>query len=108
MIILLPLLGLAGSMAVGSEMQMLYSFIALFIAFVGATMIKWVFVDPMATVAMVVSFNEAVEGQTPSLDLKARLATVSGKFRNIMQRTESQELPGVPDDDTDPYTFTSR
>ena len=91
-IILLPLLGLARSIAVGSEMQMLYSIVALLISFVGASMIKWVLVDPLATVAMVVSFNKAIEGQEPSVDLRAKLSSVSSKFRRMMQQSDDKDL----------------
>ena len=102
LIILLPLLGLARSLAGGSELQMLYSFIALFIAFVGAAVFKWALVDPMATVAMVVTFNEATEGKQPSVDLRTRLATVSGKFRRMLQKSEDNVLPGMPKDEGKP------
>ena len=99
LLILLPLLGLARSMAAGSELQILYSFIAVFIAFVGAAMIKWIFVDPMATVAMVISFNKAVEGMEPSMDLRVKLATVSGKFRRMLQQSGETDVSKMADDD---------
>lgn len=47
---------------------------------------QWLLVDPLATVAMVVSYSKAIAGQTPSVDLHAQLRGVSPRFRAIAER----------------------
>ena len=49
-------------------------------------MFKWLVVDPLATVGMVVSYNQAIQGQTPAVDTSAQMASVSSKFRDIQSR----------------------
>lgn len=86
LVILFPLLGVARTLAQDPALQTLYGFIALFIAFVVANIIKWAIVDPMSTVAMVVSYNRAIAGQTPAHDLRSTLSNISGKFRQLAQK----------------------
>ena len=52
---------------------------------------KWIIVDPLATVGMVVSYNQAIQGQTPAVDLSDKLASVSSKFRSIRERAGSSQ-----------------
>lgn len=51
-----------------------------------ASILRWLVVDPLATVAMIVSYHRAVQGQAPSYDLRAQLASVSAQFRVIAER----------------------
>ncbi|MGQ9498542.1 MAG: hypothetical protein ACUVRC_06690 [Desulfotomaculales bacterium] len=92
-VILVPLLGVARTLTPDTALQALYGFIALVISFIAANLIRWMLVDPLATVAMVACFNRAIEGEQPSYDLKAKIAAVSGKFRQIMQRTGQTAAP---------------
>jgi hypothetical protein len=93
-LVLFPLLGLA-SLGGKSGLRVLFSFFALLAAWLIASVARWVLVDPLATVAMVVAYNEAVREQTPAYDLYGTLAGVSGKFRELEQRARQAPAPGV-------------
>ncbi len=54
-----------------------------------ANVFRWLLVDPLATVAMVVSYCRAIEGQPVSYDLKAQLAGVSGRFRLMTEKART-------------------
>ncbi|RJQ26828.1 MAG: hypothetical protein C4589_09305 [Peptococcaceae bacterium] len=93
LVILFPLLGVARTLAQDPALQSLYGFIALFIAFVAANIIKWAIADPMCTVAMVVRYNRAIAGQTPAHDLRSTLSSISGKFRQLAQKAAAPQSP---------------
>lgn len=97
LVILFPLLGVARALTPEPALQALYGFVALLVTFVFANIVKWAVVDPMATVAMIVSYNRAVAGQAPAHDLRATLANVSGKFRQLVQKAAAPAPPGTPD-----------
>ncbi len=61
----------------------------------------------MATAAMVVSYNRAIEGKEPSLDLRARLASVSSKFRRMMQQTNDRDLAEMVRKEGEPADLSS-
>ena len=63
-----------------------YGFIVALPALFLASIFQWLLVDPLATVAMVVSYNKAIVGQTPSVDLYAQLEGVSPGFRHMSER----------------------
>jgi len=95
--VLFPLLGVARALTPEPALQALYGFVALLVTFVFANIVKWAVVDPMATVAMIVSYNRAVAGQAPAYDLRATLTSVSGKFRQLAQKAAAPAPPGTPD-----------
>ncbi len=64
----------------------LYYVVGFVLALIITGMAKSLVVDPLATVGMVVSYNQAIQGQTPSADTSAQIAAVSGKFRDIQGR----------------------
>jgi len=72
---LLPLASLAGRGKPG--LPLFLGFVAFVAAWLIANVAKWALVDPFATVAMIVAYNEAVREQTPSYDLYNTLAGVS-------------------------------
>jgi hypothetical protein len=84
LIFLFPLLALASVLTRDPALQVLYGFGGLLGAAILANVVKWIVVDPLATVAMVVAYNQAIVGETPSWDLRGRLAQVSGKFRQML------------------------
>lgn len=65
-----------------------YGFIVALPALFLARIFQWLLVDPLATVAMVVSYNRAIVSQTPSVDLYAQLKGVSSGFRRMSERAE--------------------
>lgn len=95
LLFLTPLLGVARILAPTDELRLLYGFVALVAAFVLANVVKWILVDPLATVAMIVSYNQAIQGVTPSYDLHSQLSLISGKFRRLSERAR-QESSGGP------------
>jgi len=79
--------------------QPLYYMIGFVLAVIVTAIFKSIVVDPLATVGMVVSYNQAIQGQTPAVDLNEKLASVSGKFRSIRDRaggsqTQPLDQPG--------------
>jgi hypothetical protein len=85
-IILLALLGISRGLTNDSSLQLLYGFIALVIAAIMANILRWIIVDPLATVAIVANYTDAIRGQTPSYDLRSQLSSISGKFRRLEQK----------------------
>lgn len=77
-----------------SALQLLFGFVAVLAAYIIANVVKWILVDPLATVSMIVSYNQAIQGQEPSYDLHRQLSQVSRKFRELTQRAEEEK--GVP------------
>jgi hypothetical protein len=67
--------------------QVGYGFMVAIPALFLARIFQWLLVDPLATVAMVVSFNMAIEGQQPSYDLRGQLAGVSSRFRQLTEHS---------------------
>ena len=87
MAVMLPFFALAQGQAEGT--QPLYFVVGFVLACIVTAIFKWIVVDPLATVGMVVSYNQAIQGQTPAIDLSDKLASVSGKFRSIRDRAGS-------------------
>lgn len=96
LVILFPLLGVARALTPEPALQALYGFVALLVTFVFANIVKWAVVDPMATVAMIVSYNRATAGQAPAHDLRSTLANVSGKFRQLAQKAAAPPPAAAP------------
>lgn len=94
--VLFPLLGIARALTLEPALQALYGFVALLVTIVFANVVKWALVDPMATVAMIVSYNRAVTGQVPAHDLRATLVSVSGKFRQLTQKAAASPPAAAP------------
>jgi hypothetical protein len=90
---LLPLASLVGRNKPG--LPLFLGFVALVAAWLIANVVRWAVVDPFATVAMIVAYNEAVREQTPSYDLYSTLAGVSRKFRELEQKARQAPAPGV-------------
>jgi hypothetical protein len=90
---LLPLASLAGKDKPG--LPLFLGFVALVAAWLIANVVRWALVDPFATVAMIVAYNEAVREQTPSYDLYSTLAGVSRKFRELEQKARQAPVPGA-------------
>jgi len=90
---LLPLASLVGRNKPG--LPLFLGFVALVAAWLIANVVRWALVDPFATVAMIVAYNEAVREQTPSYDLYSTLAGVSRKFRELEQKARQAPSPGV-------------
>ena len=90
---LLPLASLVGRNKPG--LPLFLGFVALVAAWLIANVVRWALVDPFATVAMIVAYNEAVREQTPSYDLYSTLAGVSRKFRELEQKARQAPAPGV-------------
>lgn len=84
MLVLVPFLGFAQTQP--ESARGLYYVIGFVLAIIAAGVFKSLVVDPMATVGMVVTYNEAIEGQTPSIDTSAQMAAVSSKFRQIQTK----------------------
>lgn len=55
----------------------LYYVVGFVLALIITGMAKSLVVDPLATVGMVVSYNQAIQGQTPSADTSAQIAAIS-------------------------------
>jgi hypothetical protein len=91
----LPLLAIASVVARESGQRFLFGFFALLGAWLIANVARSALVDPLATVAMIVAYNEAVREQTPSYDLYNTLAGVSRKFRELEQKARQAPAPGV-------------
>lgn len=91
----LPLLAIASGVARESGQRVLFGFFALLGAWLIANVARSALVDPLATVAMIVAYNEAVREQTPSYDLYNTLAGVSRKFRKLEQKARQAPAPGV-------------
>jgi hypothetical protein len=87
LIVFLPFLALAQAQTEAA--QPLYYMVGLVLALIISAIFKWIVVDPLATVGMVVSYNQAIKGETPAVDLSDKLASVSGKFRSIRDRAGS-------------------
>lgn len=90
---LLPLASLVGRNKPG--LPLFLGFVALVAAWLIANVVRWALVDPFATVAMIVAYNEAVREQTPSYDLYSTLAGVSRKFRELEEKAKQVPAPGV-------------
>jgi hypothetical protein len=90
----LPLLAIASVVARESGQRFLFGFFALLGAWLIANVARSALVDPLATVAMIVAYNEAVREQTPSYDLYNTLAGVSLKFRELEQKARQAPAPG--------------
>jgi len=90
---LLPLASLAGRGKPG--LPLFLGFVAFVAAWLIANVARWALVDPFATVAMIVAYNEAVREQTPSYDLYNTLAGVSRKFRELEQKARQAPAPGA-------------
>jgi hypothetical protein len=92
--VFIPLLPVAKTLGQGHEgMPAMLSLGALVIAYLVANIGKWILIDPMATVAMIVSFNRAIRDETPAYDLKEKLIAVSGKYRQIVQNAGKNSSP---------------
>jgi hypothetical protein len=87
LIVLLPFLAVAQVQAEAAKP--LYYVVGFVLAIIVTAIFKWIVVDPLATVGMVVSYNKAIQGETPAIDLSDKLASVSSKFRNIRDRAGS-------------------
>jgi hypothetical protein len=96
LVILFPLLWVARALTPEPALQALYGFVALLVTFVFASIVKWAVVDPMATVAMIISYNRAIAGQAPAHDLRSTLASVSGRFRQLAQKAAAPPPPAAP------------
>ena len=80
--------GLATYPALGAPAEIdgvAYGFMMALPALFLASIFQWLLVDPLATVAMVVAYNKAIVGQTPSVDLNAELQGVSSSFRQMSE-----------------------
>ncbi|MHB9033747.1 MAG: hypothetical protein ACYC6L_11960 [Anaerolineae bacterium] len=84
LLVALPFFGLAQTQPEAS--RPLYYVVGFVLAIIVSGIFKALVVDPMATVGMVVSYNQAIQGQTPSIDTGAQIASVSSKFRQIQGR----------------------
>ncbi len=70
----------------------LLDFIALVAAITIASSIKKAIIDPVATVAMVVSYHDAVQDEQPAVNMKETLANVSNGFKKLLAK-ENEPLP---------------
>ncbi|HHX42507.1 MAG TPA: hypothetical protein GX714_00770 [Chloroflexi bacterium] len=90
--VLFLLAGLATYPVFGGPAEMdrlAYGLIVALPALFLASIFQWLLVDPLATVAMVVTYNKAIAGQTPAVDLYAQLQGVSSSFRQLSERAVS-------------------
>ncbi len=69
-------------------LKVLFGFIALALSQTIANFVKWITVDPLATVSMIVSYNKAIDGAQPSYDLYTQLSRVSRSFRQMTERAK--------------------
>lgn len=95
-IFLVIFLGIARGITSVQNLQIIYGFIGLAAAYIIACVLKWIFVDPLATVVMIVSYNQAIQDQTPSYDLYSQLSQASSKFRQLSQKAEEASPPSTP------------
>jgi hypothetical protein len=58
--------------------------------------LKLAVVNPFSMVAMIFTFNKAIEGQEPNKEWEARLETVSNKFRELKEKARTATAPKAP------------
>ncbi len=71
-----------------------WKFFWLAFAFVLAYCLKLALVNPFSMVAMVITYNKAVEGQVPNPEWEAKLESVSDKFRTLKEKARQAASPG--------------
>jgi hypothetical protein len=64
-------------------------FWTLALAFIAALSIKAALIDPFATVALIQVYDKITAGQTPNPQWTAKLESVSGKFRELVDRART-------------------
>ncbi len=89
LIVLAPCLGIARLFFSTVQTQMLAGFLGLVIAAMITNMLKSLLFDPLATIAMVLTYNDAIQGEEPSVDLKGQLISVCPKFGELINRSGS-------------------
>ena len=65
--------------------------------FIGVSL-KWIFFDPIASTATILTFLKQAETLTPDADWEARIESVSGKFRELKAKAAGKiagETPGA-------------
>ncbi|SHG35510.1 hypothetical protein [Ornithinibacillus halophilus] len=86
-----PLMGLANMIADNNEAASVFGFFAVVGAFIITSFVKRALVDPVATVAMIRTFQKNIEGVEPSMDLHEKLTGVSKKFKKLADKKDDPE-----------------
>jgi hypothetical protein len=63
------------------------------LAFIAALSIKAALIDPFATVALIQVYDKVTAGQTPNPQWSAKLESISGKFRSLVERAQQGPTP---------------
>ncbi len=63
---------------------------------IGGGIVRAILADPLATVMMVVAYNDAIRDQQPEVDLYGKLSGVSKKFRELNDRAQQPQPVPMP------------
>ena len=63
------------------------------LAVIAALSLKAALIDPFATVALIQVYDKITAGQTPNPEWAAKLESMSGKFRELIQKAREMTLP---------------
>jgi hypothetical protein len=58
--------------------------------------VKLALVNPFSLVAMIITYNRAIEGQVPNPQWEAQLESVSSKFRELKEKAQQAMAPKPP------------
>lgn len=87
LITLFPLLALVKLMY--SDGNSFLGVLAFISALSISTAVKKAFVDPVATITMIRAYHTRTAGVEPSIDLRGKMLAISGKFKDLVNRAES-------------------
>jgi hypothetical protein len=66
------------------------------LAVIAALSLKAALIDPFATVALIQVYDKITAGQTPNPEWSAKLESISGKFRELVQKAREVGTPATP------------
>jgi hypothetical protein len=89
---LFPLMGLASILTDNTEG---FNALSALAAIIVASVVKRALADPIATVAMIKAYYEAIQNQQPSTEWHGHLLNVSSKYRELVQESGADAQPGV-------------
>ncbi|MDQ0351470.1 ABC-type multidrug transport system fused ATPase/permease subunit [Alkalibacillus filiformis] len=88
LITVFPLMALASTITDNAGAAGILGYFAIIGAYIITSMVKRAFVDPIAMIAMVRTYQLNIEDMEPSIDLQQKLLNVSSKFKQLFNKKD--------------------
>ncbi|PYZ97700.1 hypothetical protein CR205_03650 [Alteribacter lacisalsi] len=97
LIAVFPLMAIGTAVASSAGAGAVIGYFAIIGAYIFTSMFKRAFVDPLAMIAMVRTYQISVSEMEPSIDLQQKLLGVSSKFKELFNKSKGAPVQPVTD-----------